>query len=725
VLSRIVASQALIPRLCSTFEKIKLGEKPMRILRSALFAAACLSLPLTLLGQTRPSRLKTVAAGASAKSNGAAAQAETHGLNPADLDRTANPCINFFQYANGGWIASHPIPPAYASWGTFNELADHNQAILHQILEEAAADKNAAPGSNDQKIGDYYASCMNEAEIEKEGITPLQPELDRINNISNMQQLEEESARLQGMGVSVLFRFGSEQDYKNSSQEIAGANQGGLSLPDRDYYLNSDERSQKIRGEFVDHVTNMFKLMGDDPDTAAKEAQTVMTIETSMAKASMSRVAMRDPNSRYHKMDAAGLQSLTPDFSWNEYFQDIGYPNISDINVGQPDFFKAMNEQLKATPLSDWKTYLRWHLISAAAPALSSKFVEENFNFEGRVLTGVKEMQPRWKRCTQATDRQLGEALGQKYVARAFPPASKAAALKMVHNLISTLHDDIETLPWMSPETEKQAINKLNHIMLKVGYPDKWRDYSAFHVNRGPYVENYLHGNEFRFKYEMEKIGKPVDRSEWGMTPPTVNAYYNPSMNEIVFPAGILQPPFFDAKADDALNYGGIGAVIGHEMTHGFDDEGRKFDAEGNLRDWWTPEDAKNFEARAECVEHQFDDYEVQPGVHENGKLVLGESIADLGGLTIALKAFEKTPEGRSTKKIDGFTPVQRFFLSFAHVWAGTERPQLELMLVKTNPHPLNKFRAIAAPSNMEAFRKAFDCKLGQPMVRAQACRIW
>jgi putative endopeptidase len=688
--------------------------------------AIFLLLPLPLFAQQtascpRPFVSTPVASG------GGSPQVETHGLNPEDLDRSANPCVNFFQFADGGWVAKHPIPPAYSSWGTFNELLNHNQEILHQILEEAAADRSAAPGSNEQKIGDYYASCMNDAEIEKEGIQPLQPEFDRINAISNLQQLEAEVARLQAMGVGVMFRFGSTQDYKNSTQVIGIAGQGGIGLPDRDYYLNPDERSQKIRAAYVEHVANMFKLLGDDPDTAAKEGRAVMDIETSMAKASMSRVEMRNPEAHYHKMDVAGLQALTPDFSWKAYLTDIGYPDVSTINVAQPDFFKGLASELKSVSLADWKAYLRWHLISTAAPALSTKFVEENFNFYGRTLTGAKEMLPRWKRCVQATDRQLGEALGQKYVARAFPPEAKAAALKMVHNLVNALHDDIQTLPWMSEATKKEATLKLSHIMLKVGYPDKWRDYSDYKVDRGPYVENYLRGDAFRFRYDMNKIGKPVDRGEWGMTPPTVNAYYNPTINEIVFPAGILQPPFFDPKADDALNYGGIGAVIGHEMTHGFDDEGRKFDANGNLRDWWTPEDAKNFEARAECVERQFDSYEVQPGVHENGKLVLGESIADLGGLTIALKAFEKTPEGQSNQKIDGFTPVQRFFLAWARTWAASQRPQLELLQVKTNPHPLDRFRAIAPPSNMKAFWQAFSCKPGEPMVRTgdQVCRIW
>ncbi|MFZ3245785.1 MAG: M13 family metallopeptidase [Candidatus Acidiferrales bacterium] len=698
----------------------------MAALHKLWFAAFLLILPLPALAQA-PSDCGASFVDQHTAGQGSQNQSMARGLNLADLDQSANPCTDFFKFADGGWITSHPIPPAYSSWGTFNVLLDHNQDVLRRILDEAEADKAAAPGSNEQKIGDYYASCMNEAEIEKEGIAPLEPELKRISAISTPAELQAEVARLQSMGVGVLFRFGSAQDYKNSTEEIAMAGQGGLGLPDRDYYLNPDDRSQKLRVAYVQHITNMFKLMGDDDSTAAREAQTIMNMETEMAKASMSRVEMRNPESHYHKMDMAAFQEITPAFSWQAYLHDIGYPGVKDVNVAQPDFFKALNLQLTAVPMADWKTYLRWHLLDTAAPALSSKFVNEDFDFTGKTMTGAQELQPRWKRCVQSTDRALGEALGQKYVARAFTPADKAAALKMVHNLISALHTDLETLPWMSPATRQQAIDKLNHIMLKVGYPDHWRSYAAFHVTRGPYVENFLRGHEFQFHYEMAKIGKPVDRSEWTMTPPTVNAYYNPSMNEIVFPAGILQPPFFDAKSDDALNYGGIGAVIGHEMTHGFDDQGRKFDAQGNLRDWWTAEDAKNFEARAECVQHQFDNYEVQPGVHENGKLVLGESIADLGGLTIAYKAFKTTPEGHTDRKIGGFTPDQRFFLAWARTWSTNMRPQAELLRVKTDPHPLDRFRAIAAPSNMAAFANAFDCKPGDPMVRPpdQVCKIW
>jgi putative endopeptidase len=694
--------------------------------RKLWFAAFLLILPLPALGQTK-SDCATFMAQNPTEAQGSQSLPATHGFNPADLDRSANPCTDFYKFADGGWIASHPIPPAYSSWGTFNILLNHNQDVLRQVLEAAAANRNAPAGSNEQKIGDYYASCMNEPEIEKEGITPLKPELARIAGISTRQQLEAEVARLQVMGVDVLFGFGSTQDFKNSAQEIAEAAQGGLGMPDRDYYVNADARSQKIRTAYVQHVTNMFELLGDNDATAAHEAQAVMNLETDMAKASMTRVERRDPEAQYHKMDMAAFQQITPAFSWKEFLLDVGYPGVKDVNVAQPNFFKALNSQLTSVPMADWKIYLRWHLIDTAAPALSKKFVDEDFDFNGKTLTGAKELQPRWKRCVRSTDRQLGEALGQKYVQRAFPPQDKAAALKMVHNLIDALHQDIETLPWMSPETKKQAINKLDHIMLKVGYPDHWRSYAAFHVTRATYVENFLRGYEFEFHYDMAKIGKPVDRTEWGMTPPTVNAYYNPTMNEIVFPAGILQWPFFDAKADDALNYGGIGAVIGHEMTHGFDDEGRKFDAQGNMRDWWTADDAKNFEARAKCVQDQFDSYQVQPGVHENGKLVLGESIADLGGLTIAYKAFKMTPEGKSQSKIDGFTPDQRFFLAWARTWASTERPELELLLVKTDPHPLDRFRAIAAPSNMTAFADAFHCKQGDPMVRppAKVCKIW
>ncbi len=652
-------------------------------------------------------------------------------IDLAGMDTSCKPCDDFYHFVNGGWLKQNPVPAAYPSWGRFTELRDRNLENLHQILE-AAAKSQAPEGSPQesirQKIGDFYASCMDESKIDADGIKPLQSEFDGIDQIHDLASLQAEIAHLQSYRVGAVFFFRSTQDEKNSSEVIGGAGQGGLGMPDRDYYTKTDDKSKQLRDQYVEHVTKMFQLLGDDAAKATDEAKTVMGIETKLAEASFTRVERRDPEKNYHKMDLDQLAKLTPNFSWPAYFHGMGYPNITTVDVGQPKFFEEVNSDLTAVPLADWKTYLRWHLIAATAPALSKPFVDEAFNFNQHILQGTQENLPRWKRCTTATDRQLGFALGQLYVKQYFPPAAKARADEMVHNLIAALHDDIETLPWMSPETKKAAQAKLGAFMLKIGYPDKWRDYSAYQVDRGPYVLNNFRGDVFEFNRDLKKIGQPVDRTEWGMTPPTVNAYYNSSMNEIVFPAGILQPPFFYANADDALNYGGIGAVIGHEMTHGFDDEGRKFDAQGNLKDWWTPEDAKNFTARADCVQKQFDNYEVLPGLHENGKLVLGESIADLGGLTIAYMAFQKSLEGKPRPpKIDGFTPEQRFFLSYSTIWAANNREQFERLMVNTNPHPLDRFRAIAAPSNMPPFSQAFDCHAGEIMVRPEneRCKIW
>ncbi len=666
--------------------------------------------------------------GAAAAKSGSKLGTGSHGIDLTNLDRAVSPCKDFYDFADGGWIKSHRIPAAYPSWGLFNELAQHNQEILRKILDgEAAARAKAKSGSNDRKLGDFYASCMNTAAVDAAGLKPIRPELRRIAAIRDRAQLEAEVARLQSMGAGVLFGFYARQDFKNSTQEIANASQGGLGLPDRDDYLRNDPHSTRLREQYLAHVAKMFQLLGDPAPRAASEAKTVMEVETRLARASMTRVERRNPDNTYHKMDAARLQALTPHFSWQRYFIDLGYPRIDTINVSQPKFFQALDQDLAALPLTDWKIYLRWHLIHAVAPDLSKAFVDENFNFYGRDLTGARQIQPRWQVCVRSTDRHLGMALGQKYVARAFPPEAKAAALKMVHNLIATLGEDIQTLPWMDAATRKAALYKLDHITIKVGYPDHWRSYAAYHVVAGPYVENVLRGDRFSFHRNLARIGKPVDRSRWGMTPPTVNAYYNPSMNEIVFPAGILQPPFFDPKADDALNYGGIGAVIGHEMTHGFDDEGSKFDAFGNLKDWWTPQDLRNFRARAQCIAHQFDGYVAIGNLHENGNLVLGESIADLGGLTIAYKAFEKTPEFRSHERIQGFTPQQRFFLAFARIWAGKERPQFIRLMVKVNPHPLGRFRVIGPLSNMDQFARAFRCPANSSMVRppADRCKIW
>jgi len=655
-----------------------------------------------------------------------ASEETVHGINPAYMNTKVSACVDVNQYANGGWDASHPIPPEFPSYGTFRELLDRNEDTLHQILETAAGMTNPPAGSDEQKIGDFYASCMDTAQVEREGAKPLEPEFDRIAKIHDLVSLREEVARLEGYGANVLFRFSSQQDRKDSTQVIAGASQGGMGLPDRDYYFREDEKYQKIHDAYVKHIGAMLALVGDNATQAAAEAQTVMGLETKLAQSAMGRIELRDPDATYHKMGVGELRSLTPNLSWPAYFADLGYPKIDQVNVGQPKFFAALNDLLASAPLDDWKTYLRFHLLSAAAPALSDKFVQEDFNFHSRTLQGTEEILPRWKRCVEATDRRLGFALGKQYVQKQFPPEAKARAEKMVHFLIEALRDDIQTLPWMGPETKKAALAKLDAFTPKIGYPDKWRDYSAYEVDRGPYVENVLRGDVFEFHRLLNKIGKPVDRTEWGMTPPTVNAYYNSSMNEIVFPAGILQPPFFDPKADDASNYGGIGAVIGHEMTHGFDDQGRKFDAHGNRTDWWTPEDLKNFQERAACVEKQFDSYVAIDDIHEKGKLVLGESIADLGGLTIAYKAYQKSLEGKPRPAdIDGFAPEQRFFLSFAQIWAGNDRPELIRLQVNTNPHPLHNFRAIGAPSNMPTFQQAFGCKAGDPMVREVRCAIW
>jgi putative endopeptidase len=653
--------------------------------------------------------------------------AEEHGFDLADLDTTCKPCEDFFNYATGGWIKRNPIQPEYASWGRFNALQNHNQEVLRQVLEAAALDKKAA-GSIEQKIGDFYSACMNTEAIEASGIKPIEPELERIAAIGNLAELQDEVAHLQSQGTRVLFGFGSEQDDKNSQQVIGAASQGGLGLPDRDYYTKEDDKSKQLRDQYVQHIAKMMELAGDSADKASAEARTVLTIETQLAQNSKTRVERRDPESNYHKMDPAGLRALTPDFSWDTYFRNVGFANIHEVNVGQPEFFKALDKELKSVPISDWRIYLRWHLIRASAPALSGKFVDENFNFYGRTLTGAKEIQPRWKRCVNATDRALGEALGQKYVEKVFPPHAKQRAHEMVQNLVAALHSDIETLPWMSDPTRKQALAKLAAMNLKIGYPDKWRDYSSYQVARDSYVENLQRGSAFEFHRELAKIDKPVDRNEWDMSPPTVNAYYDPNMNEIVFPAGILQPPFFDAKADDALNYGGIGAVIGHEMTHGFDDQGAQYDAQGNLHNWWTPEDLKNFKERTACVEKQFDSFVVVDDLHENGKLVLGESIADLGGLTLAHMAFDRTLTGKpEPPKVDGFTPEQRFFLSFARIWGTIARPEYERMMTTVDPHPLPRFRAAGALMNMTAFAKAFDCQAGDKLVKPadQVCKIW
>ncbi len=646
------------------------------------------------------------------------------GFSRANLDPTCKPCNDFYQYAMGGWMKNNPIPPEYSNWGTFTELADKNQAELRKILDAAEAGK-AAAGSNEQKIGDLYASCMDTSAIEAAGRKPVSAELAAIAAIQDRGELQLEMARLQTQGVNVVFRFGSRQDLDDSTKVIGGAEQGGLGLPDRDYYLREDEHSAQLREGYVKHVAKMFSLAGDSPEKSAAEAQTVMHFETALAQASMTRVQMRDRRASWHKMTLPQLRTLTPEWSWEAYFREIGAPALTESNIGQPDFFKEMNEQLASASLDDWKIYLKWQALHANAGALPEAFVNEDFDFYGRQLSGAKEIQPRWKRCVQSVNRNMGEALGQVYVEKYFPPEAKAHAREMVQSLIAALRTDIPTLAWMDKETKQQALDKLADFAIKIGYPDKWRNYSRLSIDRVSYDANLRRAAEFEKARDLAKIGKPVDRNEWGMTPPTVNAYYNSSMNEIVFPAGILQPPFYSPTADDAVNYGGMGAVIGHEITHGFDDEGSKFDGKGNWRNWWTPEDRKNFEARATCVQNQFDGFEVEPGLHENGKLVLGESIADLGGLAISYAAYEHSLEGKERKVIDGYTPEQRFFLGWAQVWGANLRLEYARLLAHTNPHPLPHFRANGPLSNMAEFAKAFGCKSGDAMVRQNVCKIW
>jgi putative endopeptidase len=651
-----------------------------------------------------------------------------HGFDLTDLDRTVPPCSDFYQFVNGGWLKKNPIPAEFPAWGVAQKLAETNQEVLHKILEEAAKDKNAATGSNWQKIGDFYASCMDEGQVEAAGLKPLESELARIGRIKDVSGLQDEIAQLHVRGVRALFVFNSDQDAKDSSQVIAEANQGGLGLPDRDYYTREDEQSKKLRDMYVEHVAKMFKLAGDEDSTAASEAKKVLSIETLLAKASMEPVDLRDPQKIYNKMTLTQVHELTPHFSWEQYLRQAGSPAVASMNVAQPEFFKAVNAAFMSVPGDDWKIYLRWHLIHAFARTLPAKFVEEDFSFFGRTLTGSKEMLPRWRRCVAETDSELGEALGEYFVKQRFSPEAKAKARLLVTNLMAALRDDLATLDWMSPATREKALAKLSTINVKVGYPDKWRDYSAFKVDRGSYAGNALRGAEFAFAYDVAKIGKPVNRLDWDMTPPTVNAYYSDHLNEVVFPAGILQPPLFDPDRDDAMNYGDMGATIGHELTHGFDDEGSQFDAQGNLKNWWTPEDLKNFQARGECVAKQFDEFEVEPGLHENGKLEEGESIADLGGLVIAYAAFRTTLKGKpEPPPIDGFTADQRFFISYAQTWADNFRPEYARLIAQTNEHPIDRFRTLGPLANMQEFAKAFACAAGSAMVRPEAkrCRVW
>jgi endothelin-converting enzyme/putative endopeptidase len=645
------------------------------------------------------------------------------GFSVKNMDATANPCVDFYQYACGNWVKDNPVPADQSRWGRFDLLEEHNRDVLRQILETASK-PDAGRDSTLRLIGDYYAACMDEKAVEAAGLKPLEDELGQIRGLQDKAQLAAVVAHLHREGADVMFQFSSGQDFKDSNQVIAQVDQGGLGMPDRDYYLKQDAQSEELRRKYVEHVARMFVLAGETAAEAKAAAETVMKMETALAEGSLDVVSRRDPEKVYHKIGTQKMEALAPVFQWKEYLRASGSPEFASVNVAWPAFLEALNGTIGRFSLADWKTYLIWHLLHAAAPLLPQAFVKENFDFYGKTLTGATEIRPRWKRCVDFTDGELGEALGKQFVEKTFGAEGKARTLKMVDALEKALGQDLEQVPWMTAETKKQALVKLHAIANKIGYPDKWRDYSSVVIRRDDPVGNTARADAFEFQRQLNKIGKPVDRQEWGMTPPTVNAYYDPSMNDINFPAGILQPPFYDNSMDDAVNFGGIGMVIGHELTHGFDDQGRQFDAHGNLRDWWTPVDAREFEKRAACIAQEYSKFEVAPGAFVNGQLTLGENTADNGGVRIALMALLNTI-GNTQNKIDGFTPEQRLFLSFGQIWCGNQREESLRMQVKTNPHAPGKERVNGVVQNMPEFEKAFSCKAGQPMVSANACRVW
>ena len=648
------------------------------------------------------------------------------GLDPKLLDRSVNPCDDFYQFSCGGWLKQNPVPADQSSYGRDTELAERNRVILRDILEKAAVN-DPKRSAVDQKIGDYYSSCMDEAAIEKKGVAALKPELDRIAAIKSKTDLAPTLANLHLMNVDALFSFSSDQDFKDANSEIAEADQGGLGLPERDYYTRTGAKDEEIRKQYLEHVANTFKLLGEPEAQAALDAQTVMHIETDLANASLTVVDRRDPSNVYHKMAVKDLEAMDPDFNWAAYMRAVGTPPVDSLNVAVPQFFKGLETVLQKESLADVKTYLRWQTAHALAPMLPSAFVNENFNFYGRTLRGAKELQPRWKRCVRYTDGALGEALGQAYVDRTFGVEGKTRTLTMVHDIENAMQKDIEQLNWMTPQTKQRAEEKLHAVVNKIGYPDKWRDYSNYEIVRGDALGNFVRGAEFESHRQLNKIGKPVDRGEWGMTPPTVNAYYNPQMNDINFPAGILQPPFYDNNMDDAVNYGDAGGVIGHELTHAFDDEGRQFDARGNLEDWWTPQDAKQFEERTSCIVDEYNGFLATGDVHVNGKLTLGENVADLGGLKLAWMAYLAHVAGLDQKPqaIDGFSPDQRFFISYGQGWCENYTPEVLRLLAQTNPHAPVKYRVNGVLVNLPEFRQAFSCKTSTPLAPEKTCSVW
>lgn len=641
-----------------------------------------------------------------------------------NMDTSVDACTDFYKYACGGWMKNNPIPADQTRWGRFNQLAEDNLAVLHSILEKAAK----TDGKRDavtQKIGDMYASCMDEAQIEKLGAKPLQGTLNKIAAIKSQKDLISTVAYLHNHGYPGMFSMYAQPDMHDASVTIAFVDQGGLTLPDRDYYLKDDPKSKETREKYLAHVQKMLELLGDKPEVASGEAQKIMDIETNLAKASMDRAERRNPKNRDHKITAKELEAAAPNFMFADYFKERGGPSFSSLNNTNPEFFKQVDPIVKSTSLDDWKTYLRWKVLNETAALLSKAFVDEDFAFNRAYLSGQKENQARWKRCVRYVDGELGEALGQVYVKEAFSPESKERTLAMVKNIETAMGEDFKSLDWMSDTTKKQAQVKLDAIRNHIAYPDKWRDYSTVVIKRDNLVGNVASADAFEVKRNLNKIGKPVDREEWSMTPPTVNAYYRPSMNDINFPAGILQPPFFDKDADDAINYGGIGAVIGHELTHGFDDQGSQFDAKGNFNSWWTKEDRAEFDKRTDCVANEYGSFVAVDDVKLNGRLTLGENTADNGGVKIAFMALQNALKDKDAPKIDGFTPNQRFFLAFAQIWCQNVTPETSRLLAKVDPHSPGKYRVNGVVQNSAQFQEAFGCKQGQPMVRAEACRPW
>ncbi|MGP0098132.1 MAG: M13 family metallopeptidase [Terriglobales bacterium] len=643
------------------------------------------------------------------------------------IDKTVDPCVDFYQYACGTWMKNNPIPPDQSRWGRFNELFERNLYILRDILTEAQL-----PGKHSETeilVGTFYNSCMDESTIETKGTTPLAAALERINGIKTKADLIQVVAAMHRDSTPALFSFSSQPDMHDSMATIAYLDQGGITMPDRDYYIKDDPKSMEARQKYLEHVQKMLVLAGDTPDVATVEAKTVLAIETGLAQAAMDRTARRDPKTRDHKMTVAEIEAAAPNFDLTTYFADNGAPKFTSLNVGNPDFFKQVNEQINTAALADWKIYLRWKTINDDAPLLTRAFVEEDFNFNGKYLSGQKEMEPRWKRCVKATDENLGMALGKLYVDRTFGADGKERTLKMVRAIESAMREDIGQLTWMSDTTKKKAYEKLDAIVNNIGYPDTWRDYSSVVIKPGDYAGNSVRAAAFEVHREYKKIDQPTDRKDWGMTPPTVNAYYRWAMNDINFPAGILQPPFYGKLMDDAVNYGAIGVVIGHELTHGFDDQGRKFDAQGNLRDWWTADDGKEFEARVSCTANEYSNFvsvkDDKGEVKVNGRLTLGENTADNGGLKLAYMALKSIIDDTPIKPIDGYTPAQRYFLAYGQIWCQNVTDQEARKRVLTDPHSPGRWRVNGAVQNSAAFQQAFGCRAGQPMVAENACRVW